>query len=162
MVTTENIKQFILESSFKLMAGLVVVFGIFILNELFIDGKDGVVLRISGLGLMALLLILSKFKWAKQAYKYELSCIISNVSLRSSGLIKFSTLVLFAASICTSKALEKVRLLVVKHVNTTVATFARTVFSSYLAAKAHLKSALRAIVQTLTPKLLLIPSARRA
>ena len=144
------------------MAGLVVVFGIFILNELFIDGKDGVVLRISGLGLMALLLILSKFKWAKQAYKYELSCIISNVSLRSTGLIKFSTLVLFAASICTSKALEKVRLLVVKHVNTTVATFTKTVFSSHLAAKARLKSALRAIVQALTPKLLLIPSARRA
>ena len=162
METTGNIKQFILESSVKLMAGLILVFGIFILNELFIDGKDGVVLRISGLGLMALLLILSKFKWAKQAYKYELSCIISNVSLRSSGLIKFSTLVLFAASIFTSKAFEKIRLLVVKHVNTTVATFARTVFSSYLAAKAHLKSALRAIVQTLTPKLLLIPTARRA
>ena len=162
MVTTKNIKQFILESSFKLIAGLVLVFGIFILNELFIDGKDGAVLRISGLGLMALLLFLSKFKWAKHAYKYELSCIISNVSLRLSGLIKFSTLVLFAASICTSNTFEKVRSLVVTHVNTTVATFTKTVLSSYLAAKARLKSALRAIVQTLTPKLLLIPSARRA
>ena len=162
METNENIKKFTLESSFKLMAGLVLVFGVFILNKLFIDGNDGVLLRISGLGLMALLLVLSKFKWAKQAYNYELACIISSVSLRPSGLIKFSKLVLLAASIFISKAFEKVRLLVVNHVNVTVATFTKTVFSSYLAAKARLKSALRAIVQTLTPKLLLIPTARRA
>lgn len=162
MLTTGNINKLIQESSFRLMAGLIFVFGIFILNALFIDGNDGVGLRLSGLGLMALLLFLSKSKWAKQAYKYELSCIITSVSLRASGLIKFSKLALLSASAFISKALEKVRLIAVNHVNFTFVTAIKTVFASYLAAKARLKSALRAIAQTLTPKLLLIPVALRA
>ena len=162
METIENIQKFIRRSSFKLITGLIAVCGIYLLKVIFIDDIDSLLLRFSNLALMGLLLFLFRSKRAKQDYRYELSCIITSVSLRASGLIKFSTLVLFAASIFTSKAFEKIRLLVVKHVNTTVATFARTVFSSYLAAKAHLKSALRAIVQTLTPKLLLIPAARRA
>ena len=144
------------------MAGLIFVFGTFILNVLFIDGNDGVGLRLSGLGLMALLLFLGKSKWAKKTYKFEFSCIITSVSLRASGSIKFSKIILLAASAFITKTLEKVRLLVVNHVNFTVVTGIKTVFASFLAAKARLKSALRTIALTLTPKLLLIPSALRA
>ena len=162
MPTSENMKKFIQQSMFRLIAGLIFVLGAFILAEVFFVGHDGVGLRLSALGQLVLLLFLFKSKWAKQAYKYELSCIITALSFGASGSIKFSQSVLLAASICFSKVLEKVRLLVLNLFNFKVVTGIKTVFASYFEAKAHLKSALRAIAVTLTPKLLPVPSADRA
>jgi hypothetical protein len=155
-------KTFIQQSTFRLLAGLILVLGAFTLAEVFFMGNDDLGLRLCVLGQLVSVLFLLKSKWAKQAYKYELSCIATSFSLGASELIKFSQSALLAASILLSKILEKASSLLLDLFKINIATGMKTVFASYFEAKARLKSALRSIAVTLTPKLLPAPSANRA
>jgi hypothetical protein len=162
MPPIENLCTFILNSIPRIMAGMIFVFGLLVLNQLLVEGNDSIGLRLAGLALMISLLVLVKLTFTKKTYKFKLSCLLTSLSLGAFELIEFTKLAILATSACLCKAFSKIIRLVVQLVNSTVSTSIKTVFASHLAAKACLKSALRAIALTLTPKLLLLPNTRRA
>lgn len=127
--------------------------GVFIFKELL--AGDGIELRLAGLALMGLLLGVVRLKWTKRTFKFELSEIITSLTI---GKFEFLQLVLSAGSKYLSQAFAKAMQIRVRYARTTVSTTIKTVVGTNLEAKSRLKSALRVIAIALTPKLLQSPA----
>ena len=84
--------------------------GVFIFKELL--AGDGIELRLAGLALMGLLLSVVRLKWTKKTFKFELSEIVSNLTIEKFEFFEFLSLffiifqilnkafILFESSLC--------------------------------------------------------------
>ena len=157
MPTNENLSNYILRILPKMIAGVLMLADSFILKEL-LNG-DGIGLRLAGVTLMVLLVVVVRFKWTKRTFKLGLSEIVTSLRI---GKFELLQLAMLAGSKYLSHAFAQVTQLRIRYVKATVATTIKTVSATNSAAQAHLKSALRAVAVTLTPKLLPIPQTARA
>lgn len=131
--------------------------GVFIFKELL--AGDGIELRLAGLALMGLLLGVVRLKWTKRTFKFELSEIVTSLTIEKFAFFEFLQLVMSAGSKYLSQAFSKAMQLRVRYARTTVSTTIKTAVDTNLEAKSRLKSALRVIAIALTPKLLQSPAA---